>query len=377
MSGKTRAGVPDVTTRLARLIQRRGPITFRRFMREALYGRGGYYDAGLPVGRDFHTAPRISPLFGRLLARGLVQIAEKNTTFVELGAGRGDLAIDLLAALPADFSYVGVEAGGAARARLREAVAAYGCRARVLSKLPRTPFNTLGIVIANELFDALPCHRVVGAGGGLREIYVGWRRGGFVEVRGEPSTGRLERRLAEEGVKLRSGQKAEICLETGRIYRELGRAFRRCVMIVIDYGYEAPDLYSSWRPEGTVRSYRLQRESDDPLGEPGRQDITYHVDLTRLRLDAARHGFATVRQMPQYELLLGLGAPSIIPGLSTEERLSLKTLLMPGGMGDRFTVLVQVKGVELDPDWCPRLARLVELWESDRVTAGGREVEGW
>lgn len=352
---------PSPATRITRLIETRGPITFARFMREALYGAGGYYQASTPVGSDFHTAPRVSPLFGRLMAEAVRRVGGDVSTVVEFGAGTGHLAASMLSALPGRIRYVGIEAGASARSVLADRLRPHGRRAETFAKLPDRVFLGTGVVIANELFDALPCHRVVGTSAGLAELYVSRsREGRFVEVRGKPSTPKLEPQLRGEGIRLRRGQKAEVCLEAAGVYRAVGRAFRRCVLIAVDYGYEARELYAPLRHEGTLRGYSRHRESDDPLASPGEQDMTYHVDMTQLRLAASRYGFKTERKMSQGEFLLGLGALELMRGVTMEERLSLKTLLMPGGLGDRFTVLVQVKGMSLSPRWCPSLEELAK-----------------
>ncbi len=345
--------------RISRLIEQRGPITFARFMLEALYGPGGYYQSSTPVGRDFHTSPRVSPLFGKLMAEAVRRVGGDVTTLVEFGAGSGHLAAPMLSALSGHLRYFGIEPGASARSELRVRLRPFGRRAKVCVKFPDRIFRGTGIVIANELFDALPCHRVVGTSAGLAELYVGRSRDGrFVEVRGKPSTSKLERQLRAEGIRLRRGQKAEVCLEAAGVYRAVGRAFRRCVLIAVDYGYEAEELYSPLRHGGTIRGYFRHRESDDLLAGPGEQDMTYHVDLTHLRLTASRYGFGTQWSISQGRFLLGLGALELMRGVTMEERLSLKTLLMPGGMGDRFTVLVQVKGMSLSPSWCPSVEEL-------------------
>ncbi|MEW6367774.1 MAG: SAM-dependent methyltransferase [Acidobacteriota bacterium] len=346
--------------RLARLIARSGGlIPFERFMREALYGPFGYYRKERRVGADYHTAPRISPLFGRLLARAVGRLGDEITTIVELGAHTGLLAGDMLPSLPQRMRYVAIEAGEAPREAAAAGLAAYGPRVEVLDRLPRRNLGAC-VVIANEFFDALPCHRIVQTAGGLQEMHVGVDGARFVERRGAVTDTRIVRYLAQEKIRLRRWQQAEVCLDIERIYGSLRRACPRGVVIVIDYGYSAGELYAWSRRRGTLRTYAQQRDAGDPLERPGEKDITYHVDLTRIRAAAERFGFRTVHERSLAEFLIGLGALDLMRTASMEERLSLKTLVVPGQMGERFTVLVQTRGIAIRDDVFPAIQAIAE-----------------
>lgn len=334
-------------------------------MRGSLYGAGGYYATRSRVGVDYHTSPRISPLFGRLLAGLCERIAGGVTTIVELGAHAGMLSVDILKALPSGIEYLAIEPGRGPRRKLAAALGPFHSRARVEPALPER-VRGRALVIANELFDALPCHRVVGVRGGVREIRVGWRAGRFVEVIRPVRNRRLLHALRERNIALPPGGRAEICLDVDKLYATLARSCPRAILLAIDYMSPRALLYSESHPDGTLRAFRGQRLCDDPLADPGDQDITYDVDQTALIEAGNAHGFQVLRIASQSHFLLGLGALKLMESSSLEERLSLKSLLMPGGMGDRFTVLVQRRGVRVSLDFLPSLDDMIRGREEMR-----------
>ena len=224
-----------LVARMRAEIERDGPMTFARFMALALYDPdGGYYRGAVArPGRegDFLTAPEAHPIFGRALARFVADAwrrLSRPTAFVlrEYGAGTGTLALAILDALRADepelaavvrYDPIEVEPArieaidarlaqaGHHRAGLEPSTAEPGA--------PAADTPIVGVVIANEVLDALPTHRVVGRGGRLREVMVGWDDGHFVDVEADPSTAALEARLAAEDIALADDQRAEVCLE--------------------------------------------------------------------------------------------------------------------------------------------------------------------
>ena len=406
--------VPTVAERaIRRRIARRGPITFAEYMARALYGHGGYYTR-TDVGDDYYTSPQVHPAFGALLAVQLFQfwhLLDRPDPFfvIEPGSGDGLLGRDICSAashLPEGFAislrYVAVDRRPIGR-DVRDPTLA-----QITGDALRLPFrNVTGCVISNELLDALPVHRVCVDRGELRELYVGIEsdvadgyEGQLVEVIGDPSAPELERRLADIGVELSGGQTAEICLQLDDWSASVASSLDAGFVLTIDYGRSAPDLYDPvQRPNGTLVTYRSHRQTDTPLIDAGRQDITAQVDFTSLRIAGERAGLATVGNMPQGRFLtrLGLqtirrnGAPSgnetsgwITIPLNPEGTLpdvladpfphqrdeprdwltGLTHLARPGGLGD-FRVLVQAKGVPSD-----RAASAI-TWLDDGDTADG------
>jgi len=346
-----------------------GPLTFARFMEIALYDpeRGYYRAAAARPGRggDFLTAPEAHPIFGRAIARFVDDLwrglgRPPRFTIRELGAGTGALAEALLAGLDADGSdalealrYQAVEVEPARTAALRSRLEAAG-RAGVLEPQDDRPID--GLILANEVLDALPTHRVVVRDGELREVFVGLDGdGGLVDVEGTPSSTLLARRLADEGVELAEGQRAEICLALDGWIGRVAAGLARGVALLVDYGHPAGDLYDpNRRAAGTLAAYLRHQVHGDLYHAIGRQDLTAHVDVTAVERAAAAAGLATLGTTTQAAFLDGLGAGEILvghqngPGATLqaylEARAALVRMIDPAAMG-RFRVMAFGRGL--------------------------------
>lgn len=315
-----------------------GRITFARFMERALTEPElGYYatSALRPTRKgDFLTAPELHPFFGSCLARivSAAWDASSSSPFrvLEYGGGRGTLRDDATAGLGFHVAWTRADLPGR-------------------SDDDGAPAD---LVIANEYLDALPVHRLVG-GERLQEAWVGWSDGWFSEVLAGPSTPALAAHLAADGVVLRDGQRAEICLEAPRW---LGTVAARLVpggsMLVIDYGHDAVELYGPRRMAGTLLTYRHHEVGDDPFAAVGRSDLTAHVDVTALERAAVDAGLVLIGSATQGPFLarLGLGEmlaelgrrPGIEPATYMEARASVARLLDPRQLGG-FRVLAWAK----------------------------------
>ena len=368
----TAADIPTAAERaLRRRIGRGGPITFAEYMDGALYGPGGYYTRAA-AGADYYTSPQVHPAFGALLAvqaYGFWMALGGPHPFniLEAGAGDGLLCRDILTAaqyLPAGF-------GEAARYILCDRRGAAGWERgfpnarRIAGDALRMPSIGAGCIIANELLDALPVHRVRMEGGRLRELYVGLApdaadgyEAPLVELAGAPSTGRLQRRLDGLGVGLAEGQTAEICLQLDDWGQSIAGALDAGFVLAIDYGRAAADLYDpAQRLDGTLVTYRGHRQTDAPLRDAGRQDITAQVDFTSAARAGEAAGLTTIGGMTQGQLLHRLGLQTIrrngamamataagSDGGGRAWLAALTHLARPGGLGD-FGALLQSKGV--------------------------------
>ena len=355
-------------------IERDGPMTFARFMDLALYDPdGGYYRAAAArPGRegDFLTAPEAHPIFGAALSRAVADAWDRlgrPDPFVvrEHGAGTGALALAILDGLAAEHPdlaatvrYEPVEVDPRRLAALAERLAAGGHESRLAAPAgPDAPVT--GFVIANEVLDALPTHRLVQRDGVVREVRVGVDAAGFVDVETEPSTPALAARLADEGVRLRDDQRAEVCLELQPWIERAAAGLRRGVLLLIDYGYPAAELYDPVRRgQGTLRAYLRHRVHDDPYRHVGRQDLTAHVDVTAVERAAAGAGLDHLGTTTQAEFLVGLGAEDLLraiqadPATTMEAYLEVRSavirLLDPGAMG-RFRVMAFGRGWPAGP----------------------------
>jgi SAM-dependent MidA family methyltransferase len=215
-----------------------------------------------------------------------------------------------------------------------------------------------GCIFSNELVDALPVHRVVMDSGTLKEILVGFRDGQFVDILGPLSTCAITEYFAAQNITLREGQHAEAGLEACDWIGEIGRRLARGYVLTIDYGHPASDLFDDHHMRGTLLAYQNHRVSEDFCASPGEQDLTAHVNFTALESWGGRSGLEAAGFTSQTAFLLALGQANEFADLydegqseaeRTKARLQLKTLIYPEGMGERFQVLVQRKGVSASP----------------------------
>jgi SAM-dependent MidA family methyltransferase len=353
---------PGLAARIRDEISATGPMPFARFMDLALYDpEGGYYrSAEARPGRsgDFVTAPELHPIFGEMLARAVLDAWEmlgRPAPFIveEHGAGEGALALPLLAALPTQIRYAAVEIDDRRLVTLRERLIAAGLDDRWVERVPADSFD--GVIIANEVLDALPAHRVRRRGDALRELAVDVGPDGtFIEVEIEPTSSGLAERLAAERIGLVDGQTAEIALAVDDWVASAAAPLRRGLLLLIDYGAPAAELYDPVRRrDGTLRAYVRHQVSDDPYRFVGRQDLTAHVDLTSVERAAEAAGLTTLGITTQAEALMGLGIEERLrevqadPATTFEDyallRSSLMRLLDPAAMG-RFRVMVLGRG---------------------------------
>ena len=309
-------------------------ITFARFMQRALTEPGlGYYATSelRPTrGGDFLTAPELHPFFGRCVGRFIAAAAATGDAqpyrVLEYGGGRGTLRDAASAELGSDVTW--------SRADLPD-------RSDPVA-------DAVDLVLANEYLDALPVHRVVQAET-LLEAWTTWDGQWFGELLDEPSTPELAVHLAADEVRLRDGQRAEIGLEANRWLRAAGARLRPGgVLLIIDYGHQASELYGPRRMAGSLLTYQGHQVADDPYAAVGHSDITAHLDLTALARAAADAGLRPVGATTQGPFLarLGLGEllaalgrePDTDPGQYLEARAAVARLLDPRHLG-AFQVL--------------------------------------
>jgi SAM-dependent MidA family methyltransferase len=342
-------------------IGERGPMPFARFMDLALYDPdGGYYraaDARPGRGGDFVTAPELHPIFGQTLARAVLEAWQHlgrpdPFVLVEHGAGTGALAVPLLAELATGplagaIRYHAIDIDGRRTATLVDRLAAAGLQQ---CYVPSVSPGYQGMIVGNEILDALPVHRVRQRGDRLLELAVTIdAAGALVETEIAPTTDALAARLHAEGVSLDDGQTAEVCLALDAWVADAVAPLGRGLLVLIDYGYPAHELYDPVRRrDGTLRAYVRQSVHDDPYRHVGRQDLTAHVDVTAVERAAHAAGLSTVGVTTQAEALMGLGIearlqaiqadPATTAAAYRELRGALMRLLDPAAMG-RFRVM--------------------------------------
>jgi SAM-dependent MidA family methyltransferase len=315
---------------------------------------------------DFFTSVDVGPLFGELLAKQIVEMAEILAApfdLVEAGAGNGRLTADILRALKrhapetydATHAHL-VEASEAARATHESTLAESADR--LVSSSTMVPESFEGVLIANELLDAMPVHQVVMRENGLREVYVESHAGRLRLCEGPLSTPRLSEYFAAIGANLEPGWRADVSLAAIDWVRDASRRLTRGFIILIDYGHDAAELYSVTHSAGTLTTFAKHRSSGPEsastpwLHDPGQQDLTAHVDFTSVRRAAESEGCTMLGLLDQMYFLLAL-VPDRLETLDVKERLALKMLVMPGGLGTTMKVMILGKGVD-----APKLAGL-------------------
>ncbi len=343
-----------------------GWIDFARYMDLALYAPGlGYYSAGAtkfgPAG-DFVTAPEISPLFARCLARACAPLlaGEAGRSVLEVGAGSGILAAELLPALArhgADkVRYRVLEVSAELRERQRETLArlAPGFLSRVewLDTLPQQALD--GVVIANEVADALPVSRFTRTAGAVLEQGVCRAANGFAwEARtAQPDLARAVAAIeADCGAPLPEGYTSEASLRLPAWVGALGALLGSGCLLICDYGGSRRELYHPERYEGTLTCHYRHRVHHDPLLLPGLQDITAWVDFSAVAAAGEAAGLTVAGYATQAHFLMDAGIDAELAaaggtGGLPDMRLvqQAKTLLLPGEMGERFKVMALVRG---------------------------------
>lgn len=340
-----------------------GPISFERYMELALYAPGlGYYSAGTakfgPEG-DFVTAPTSGDLFARCLARQIQQIQPELTgleAVLEVGAGTGVMAAQLLTSL-AELNclpdkYLILERSGDLRDRqaqlLRVLPDELAQRVTWLNAPPEEPFE--GVVVANEVLDALPVRRWVMTDDGLRELRVGETDGQLGWIRAQPEvplssafstlTGRVQ-------WPFESGYESELLLHTGAWLQSFSQCLTRGAMLLVDYGYTESEYYHPQRSQGTLICHYRHRGHSDPFFLPGGQDISAFVDFSNVAWAATACGLDVAGFATQAHFLLALGITDLVSAGSLEEVQQVKRLTLPTEMGEKFKAMALLRDVSL------------------------------
>jgi SAM-dependent MidA family methyltransferase len=365
---RLRADPTPLTGILLERIRTHGPITFAEYMDACLYHPElGYYTrADQQPRRDYFTSVDVSPIFGRLLARQFHEMWQQvgrpaPFCLVEAGAGTGGLAkqildgaVESLGEFYRALRYAAVERSAVRRATLACVLESHATEGRVTISADLPGEIPQGCIFSNELLDALPVHRVLQENGVLREFYVACGNDGLFEQAGALSSPALAEYFVEQGITLQDGQQAEVCLEARPWIEEASHKLGRGLVLTIDYGHPARELYDERHMHGTLLAYARHRASEDYFRAPGEQDLTAHVNFTALEKWGQRSGLLRTGFTSQSNFLLALARHSQFMDLQSEgtneqqqarARLLFKTLIYPEGMGETFQVLAQHKGI--------------------------------
>ena len=358
-----------------------GHISFAEYMHAVLYAPGlGYYAAGATKfgqGGDFVTAPEVSPIFARVLARQCASViaTQQSATILEFGAGSGQLAADLLArlalldALPERYEILEVSADLRQRQQSLLAAAIPDFAERV-SWLDRPPAAHRGVIIANEVLDALPVERFVRRTDHVAQLCVTLDQDRFVlQERPAPAVlaaavAQIERDIS---FTLPNGYVSEVCLAVAGWTADLAGLLHEGIAFLFDYGVSRREYYAANRNDGWLRCHFRHHVHADPLLLPGIQDITAWVDFSGVAGAAAAHGLDIMGYVSQADFLLHGGLSEELGGftelpLAAQLHLSgqVKLLTLPGEMGENFKCLGLGRGLLKTPD---------SLAQSDRTAS--------
>lgn len=350
--------------------QQGGKIPFIRYMERVLHAPGlGYYSAGahkIGAAGDFITAPEISPLFSQCVARQCQQVIAGNDTMdiLEVGAGSGAMACEILRelerlnSLPAHYYILDLSADlrERQRERLHKELPHLLGRVTWLSVLPET-FK--GIVLANELLDAMPVHLIRFDPVNPVERYVGWNGERLTWCDGPLSDVRLATAAAKiiddcGADEFDGDYVSEINLAAADWVRSIAAILEQGMVLLIDYGFPRREYYIPERKAGTVMCHYRHQAHSDPLILPGLQDVTAHVDFTAIAESAVDAGLDVAGYTTQAHFLLGAGLMDLLAQAAestTHEQQVMqaqvvKTLTMPHEMGELFKVIAFTKDIE-------------------------------
>lgn len=354
-----------------------GRISFADYMNLALYApQLGYYSAGLKkFGRqgDFITAPEISPLFSRCLALQCLQIMQQTqlNTLLEVGAGSGIMAIDIMLELERHNQlpeqYLILELSAELRDRQQQAIKAKLPHLfehfQWLNSLPEKPFS--GIVLANELLDAMPVHMIKLAQDTIYESYVALDdNNNFIwqdELCNNPALltkaehiQQLQQELSHFNDKTDTDYISEVNLYADDWIRSIADILEAGAVLLVDYGYSAREYYHPQRSMGTLMCHYQHHRHDDPFYLPGIQDITAHVNFTGIAQAAHQSGFKIDGYTTQAHFLMAGGLVELTRDLDPDDVLhfsetarQIKMLTLPEEMGELFKVILLTKGKTL------------------------------
>ena len=350
------------------IIENGGWINFAQFMDAALYTPGlGYYSGGAKkfgLSGDFVTASEISPLFAQTIARQVHQVLDalqtknKQCNILELGAGTGRFAKDLLLEmarlehLPTRYMILEVSA------YLREVQ-----RNTLQAELPNTmmdrvvwldalPENFDGLIIANEVLDALPVHIIEKCVDGFMEIGVA-STDGVLALKEKHGDSALLKDFVKQ-LNLEEGYTTEVCLMASGLVDSLANILRTGMLLIIDYGFSRSEYYHPQRNQGTLMCHYRHRSHGDPLIYLGLQDITAHVDFTRVAEAGVDRGLRLVGFLSQAQFLINAGIANLLQSIPATDSVnylplaaSAQRLLSPSEMGDLFKVIAFEKHLDL------------------------------
>ncbi len=336
-----------------------GAISFQRYMELALYAPGlGYYAAGstkLGESGDFITAPEISALFSQALAKAIVPALDESNIILEVGAGRGRMAADILLylqqqnKLPDEYWILELSADLRERQKqtIAELVPELNDKVKWLDNLPQ---HFSGVVLANELLDAMPVQLFQKNENDIYDVNVIWKDDSFAFRFDSSFDQRLTYRVKEIEAELQSefnaGYVSEINFAAEDWLKSIAERLQKGIIVLVDYGFPRHEYYHAQRSQGTLMCHYQHRTHPDVFVYPGLQDITAHVDFTAMADAALESGLKVMGYTNQVSFLMGAGLIELA-ALEEEKELQqqmeiaaqIKKLTLPHEMGELFKVI--------------------------------------
>ncbi len=362
----------ELSEQLADLIRRDidsagGALPFSAYMERCLYAPGlGYYSAGsrkFGAAGDFVTAPELSPLFGRCLAQTCSSVLEQvqGGDILEFGAGSGALAVDVLGELERlgrlPGRYLILERSAELRARQQQRIADQlphlSERVSWLDTLPEPGFG--GVLLANEVLDAMPAERFHWTGTTIEQFFVTCSDAGFDWDLQPAQDDALVAAVqgVQQACELAAGYCSEVNLSIAPWLESVGGLIDRGLLLVCDYGYPRHEYYHPQRNTGTLMCHYRHRAHDNPLLWPGLQDITTHVDFTAVAEAATSAGLEVTGFTSQAGFLLDCGLDGLLQASGPvgspayiKAAQQVKLLTLPGEMGERFAFIGLARAVD-------------------------------
>ncbi|HHG74423.1 MAG TPA: methyltransferase [Persephonella sp.] len=351
-------------------IKKEGEISFRDFMDMALYyPELGYYtspEEKIGGYGDFYTASELDRAFGELLGKQFAEIytkiGEENFKIVEIGAGKGYLAFDILKFLQENYpevfkntTYTIIEKSPYHIKTQKELLSVFENVEWVQDIIDFDDESITGVVFSNELFDSFPVHLIRKIKGKIYEVFIKVDEENNVQETLKEASEEILRYMEQLKINIPEGMQTEINLDAVDYIQKIGKKLKKGFVITIDYGYPSAELYKPYRMRGTLMCYYRHRYSENFYENVGMQDITSHVNFSALKYYGMIAGLDFTGFTDQAHFLTNLGLMEIFEKLQEKndyesfERLNrLKTLVLPKGMGEKFKVLVQHKNIK-DP----------------------------
>lgn len=348
-------------------IKDKGPISFERFMDLALYHTHyGYYSSGkVRIGKDgdFYTSPCVHSAFGEVIAnfisKSFEALNENNFSVLEIGAGKGYLALDVLDSLQLNntslydsIKYSLIELNPKHLKEARKLLKKHKSKINWYKDLKEIKKKIKGVIVSNEVFDSLPFHRLKVVKKKLQEIFITLDNEGITETIKDITNKSLIKYFDKYNVELEENQEIEVNLHAEKLFLEINRILEKGLILTIDYGSLADEIYRTERMKGTYKCFFKHSIGNNPYINIGKQDITASVDFGNLLYIGNKVGIQKIKYTTQGQFLVDWGIIEIIERYSKNYKedkqrrkniLAIKNLFMPDLMGNKFKALIQCK----------------------------------